>query len=221
MYALITASANLPFTIALAMMGLLLALELLGYLIGTSLSGLLDGLIDFDFDLGEGDGSELAGHSLVDRFMGWIHFGKVPVLILLATFLCSYGLLGLLLQGTLSASLGIMLPAWLAGLLVVPPALSAVRLFGHGLARVLPGDETQVVSQQAMIGQIATIVLGSARQGAAAQARVRDRHGHSHYVMLEPDDPEQVFESGEQVLLVAQAGATYRAIRNHNPAMLP
>src|SRR3546814_3971742 len=40
-----TASANLPFTIALAMMALLTVLELLGFVFGASVSGLLDGQI--------------------------------------------------------------------------------------------------------------------------------------------------------------------------------
>ena len=76
-----TASANLPFTIALAMMALLTVLELLGFAFGASVSGLLDGWFDLDVNVGDVDGSELAAHSLADRFMGWIHFGKVPVLI--------------------------------------------------------------------------------------------------------------------------------------------
>lgn len=214
-----TASANLPFTIALAMMALLTVLELLGFVFGASVSGLLDGLFDLDFDVGDVDGSELAGHSLADRFMGWIHFGKVPALILLATFLVCYGLGGWILQGALLSVIGFMLPAWIAGPALLPVGLYGVRVLGSGLARVLPNDETQVVSQQAMIGRIATLVLGTARQGAAAQARVRDLHGHTHYVMLEPDVAGEEFQCGEQVLLVAQHGSIYRAIRNNNPAL--
>jgi hypothetical protein len=214
-----TASANLPFTIALAMMALLTVLELLGFAFGASVSGLLDGWFDLDVNVGDVDGSELAGHSLADRFMGWIHFGKVPVLILLATFLVCYGVAGWVAQGTLLSLTGFMLPAWIAGPAMLPVALSGVRIFGGALARVLPKDETQVVSQQAMIGRVATLVLGSARQGAAAQARVRDLHGQTHYVMLEPDEAGEEFKPGEQVLLVAQHGSIYRAIRNNNPAL--
>lgn len=216
-----TASANLPFTIALAMMALLTVLELLGYAFGASVSGLLDGWFDLDVNVGDVDGSELAAQSLADRFMGWIHFGKVPVLILLATFLVCYGLGGWIVQGTVLSLSGYMLPAWVAGPALLPVALSGVRIFGSGLARVLPKDETQVVSQQAMIGRVATLVLGTARQGAAAQARVRDLHGQTHYVMLEPDEADETFQCGEQVLLVAQHGSIYRAIRNNNAALSP
>ena len=62
----LTTSNNLPFAVALAMMLMLSVLELLSFLFGASVSGFLDGLFDFDFDFeaGDADGSELAGHSL-------------------------------------------------------------------------------------------------------------------------------------------------------------
>lgn len=213
----ITAGSNLPFTIALAMMMMLALLEVLGFLFGLSTSGFLDGL--FDFEIGDADGSELASLSLADRFMGWLHFGKVPVLILIAVFLISFGGAGLIVQGLVWAVIGLLLPWWLAVAIVLPLSLPCVRVFGGTLARVLPKDETQVVSQASMIGRVATVVLGTARKGSAAQARVRDQHGQNHYVMLEPDETDIEFNAGDSVLLVAQAGAVYRAIKNDNPAL--
>ncbi|HPF74570.1 MAG: YqiJ family protein [Rhodanobacteraceae bacterium] len=217
----LTTSNNLPFAVALAMMLMLSVLELLSFLFGASVSGFLDGLFDFDFDFeaGDADGSELAGHSLADRFMGWLHFGKVPVLILFATFLVSFGGIGLILQGVLRNTTGFMLPGWLAALAVFPLSLPAVRVFGSGLAKVLPKDETEVVSQESMVGRVATIVIGEAAQGSPAQARVRDARGRTHYVMLEPDEPGQRFKTGDSVLLIARSGAVFRAIRSDSPAL--
>ena len=213
----ITAGSNLPFTLAMAMMLVLATLELLGFLFGLSIAGFLDGW--FDFDIGEADSSELVTVSLVDKFMGWLHFGKVPVLILLAVFLVSFGILGYLLQGTLWAVSGLLLPWWIAVPVVLPLTLPCVRVFGGTLARILPKDETQSVSQAGLVGRMATVVLGTARPGSPAQAKVRDQHGQTHYVMVEPDQPDDAFHAGETVLLVAQAGAIFRVIRNDNPAL--
>ncbi|HEU0153937.1 MAG TPA: YqiJ family protein [Arenimonas sp.] len=213
----ITAGANLPFTLALAMMLVLATLELLGLLFGLSASGFLDGW--FDFDHGEVDGSELVTVSLVDKFMGWLHFGKVPVLILLAVFLVSFGMAGYVLQGTLWAFTGWLLPWWIAAPAVLPVTLPCIRVFGGVLARVLPKDETQSVSQSGLVGRMATIVLGTASQGSPAQAKVRDQHGQTHYVMLEPDEDGARFQAGDSVLLISHQGAVYRAIRDNNPAL--
>lgn len=212
----LTAGPNLPFAVALALMLLLAAVELAGFVLGLGASDFLDGLLP---DLADADGSELAGASLADRFMGWLHFGRVPVLILLAVFLTGFGFLGLALQGLLHAISGWMLPGWLAAIAVVPLTLPWVRVVGGGIARVLPRDETQVVSRSALVGRVATIVIGTARSGSPAQAKVRDQHGQTHYVMVEPDLPHESFAAGEAVLLVAEAGASYRVIRNDNPAL--
>lgn len=216
MFDFLTAGPNLPFAVALALMLLLAAVELIGFALGLGASDFLDGLLP-EFD--GADGSELAGASLADRFMGWLHFGKVPVLILLAVFLTGFGFLGLALQGVIHAVTGAMLPGWLAAVAVVPLALPWVRIVGGGVARVMPRDETQVVSRSALVGRVATIVIGTARAGSPAQAKVRDQHGQTHYVMVEPDQAEDSFGAGEAVLLIAETGATYRVIRNDNPAL--
>lgn len=216
MFEFLTAGPNLPFAVALAMVLLLALVELLGFLSGAAPSDWLGGGLP---DLGDADGSELAGASLADRFMGWLHFGKVPVLILLALFLAGFGFLGLALQAAARTLLGTLLPWWLATAAVLPLTLPWVRVVGGGIAKVLPRDETQVVSRASLVGRVATIVIGSARSGSPAQAKVRDQHGQTHYVMVEPDQAEDAFHAGDAVLLVAQVGSIFRVIRNDNPAL--
>lgn len=216
MYEFLTASHNLPFSVALAVMLLLALIELAGFAFGAGASDLLDGLLP---DLGDADGSELAGASLADRFMGWLHFGKVPALILLALLLTGFGFIGLGVQASSATLLGTLLPWWMASAIALPLALPFVRVVGAGVARVMPRDETQVVSRATLVGRVATIVIGTARSGSPAQAKVRDQYGQTHYVMVEPDQPEDAFGAGESVLLVAHGGATFRVIRNDNPAL--
>jgi hypothetical protein len=212
------APQNFPFDVALAIMALLTLLEFLAMFFAGSTSHVLDGLFP-ELHLGDVDGSEIAAASFLDRFLGWLHFGKVPVLMLLALFLLGFGFSGLALQGVLRNTLGFMLPGWLAALAVLPVTMPFVRIGGSVLAKVMPRDETQSVSAQSFIGQVATIVLGTARAGSAAQARLRDKHGQTHYVMVEPDEDGEQFDAGQAVLIVAQAGHTYRVIRADNAAL--
>jgi hypothetical protein len=67
---------------------------------------------------------------------------------------------------------------------------------------------------------VGVIVSGGAGRGLAAQAKVKDSHGRSHYLMVEPDIDDEVFNEGAQVLIVRKAGAFYRCIANPHPTLL-
>jgi hypothetical protein len=85
---------------------------------------------------------------------------------------------------------------------------------------VMPKDETSAVSETTLIGRAGVIVKGHAKAGLAAEAKVRDSYGRSHYVMVEPDVETEVFNEGSDVLLVKKVGARFRCIRNPHPELL-
>jgi hypothetical protein len=249
MIELLSAGANLPFLIALALMVTLAVLEGVGLLLGAGLSELLnhalpdldvdldvdlDADLDVDADLdleadvdaaGAAHGGEIGGAHTADpsgwiRFLGWLHVGRVPVLALLVIFLTSFGLLGLLLQ-MLSRSLwGGFLPGVVASVAALFASLPVVRTAGGWMAWLVPKDETSVVSEVSFIGRVAVVTLGTARRGCPAQAKLRDRHGQTHYVLVEPDREGTVFETGSAVLLVERKGAVFEAILNPSPALV-
>ena len=213
MLTFLTATANLPFTIALAVMLILLVIEVIGFLFGAAASGVFDSMLP-DFDSTDAGGSELAGAQLAERFMVWLHIGRVPVLILLATLLTGFGLCGLALQWLSLSLIDSLLPAWIAAPVTLFPALFFVHIVGDVIARILPQDETDAVSSDSFVGRSATIVLGTARVGAAAQAWLRDDHGKRHYVMVEPEHTDDSFNAGDAVRLVARDGARFRGVRD-------
>ena len=43
---------------------------------------------------------------------------------------------------------------------------------------------------------------------------MRDSHGRMHYLMVEPDLEDDIFEEGAQILIVRKAGVFYRCIAN-------
>lgn len=206
---LFTAPQNLPFGIGFALVVAIALLEGLGMLVSMSPSNLLDDLLP-----------EIHGDSGLDRVLGWLHLGKVPALVLLLLFLTGYTVFGYSLQMVAGGLFGGYLPAWLAGLLAVPAGMATARGLGSLIAHIIPRDETSAVSEQSLVGRVGVIVGGVARRGLAAQARVKDSLGRSHYMMVEPDIDDEIFEEGAQVLIVRKAGAFYRCIANPHPALM-
>jgi hypothetical protein len=64
------------------------------------------------------------------------------------------------------------------------------------------------------------VTIGTARRGSPAQARVRDVHGQTHYVMIEPNDEAQSVGAGEAVLLVRREGNIFIGLAEGD-ALLP
>ena len=199
-----------PFGAALLLMVMLGVLEGIGLLLAFSPSHFLDALLP---DTPDGvDGA--------DGPLGWLHLGKVPLLVLLILFLAGFALTGYVIQGGMFALVGHTLPAWIACIPAALAGLSLTSALGGLLARWIPRDESSAVSEQSLIGRAGIIVRGIAREGYAAEAKVRDMHGRGHYVMVEPDIAGQTFEEGAAVLLVKKQGARYRCIGNPHPELL-
>lgn len=225
MFEFLSAPENLPFTVALTVMFGIALLEGVATLLGFGLSNALDALLpDTDVTLGvelePGVMPDIDSPSAISRFLGWLRIGEVPVLMLLIIFLTGFGLVGLALQSFLANIIGSLLPGVIVAIPAVFIALPIVRLLGGLLNSIMPKDETDAVAESSLVGRIATITLGTARAGSPAEAKVRDVHGTTHYVMVEPDSDGNEFSSGKSVLLIKKQGAVFKAIDNPNPALV-
>lgn len=222
----IFANQNTPFAVSLSLMFLIALLEGITTLLGAGLSGVLDSLlpemdmdldvdvdVDMDVDV-DVDAPHIPHGSALTRILGWMRFGQVPALVLMVIFLTAFGLIGYILQSVVLDIFGHMLPALPASGLAFLCAIPFVRVGGGILAKIIPKDETDAVAEQSFIGLIAVITLGTAKSGSAAQGKLKDRFGQTHYIMIQPDDSEESFPQGTEVLLVRQEGAVFRAIRN-------
>jgi hypothetical protein len=206
---LFTAPETLPFGVSLALIVGIALLEGFGMLLSLSPSNVIDELLP-----------DVHGDHGLDRVLGWLHIGRVPSLVLLVLFLTGYTLFGYGLQTVVHGLFGNYLPGWLAGVLAVPSGMATVRGLGSLIAHIIPRDETSAVSELSLVGRAGVISAGLARRGMAAQARVRDSHGRTHYLMVEPDLDDEVFDEGTQVLIVRKSGAFYRCIVNPHPTLL-
>lgn len=161
------------------------------------------------------------GLDVADSWLGWLHVGKVPILILLIVFLTLFSLVGVVLLISAKALFGLLPPTWLSGGLATLVAVPGVRVTGGVLGRLIPRDETSAVSLDSLVGQVAIVISGTARVNYPAQARVRNPAGQQFYVHVEPDDPAQTLATGDAVLLVRQlSGARFQAIANPRPDLL-
>lgn len=200
-----------PFAVATLLLLLITAVEGIALLLGANVSGWVDDIVPDPHDAIEG---------AFDKPLGWLHVGKVPALVLLVIFLAAFALTGFALNMVVHRVFGI----WVTSIISVPvaviAALPVVRILGALIAKVIPKDETFAVTLESLVGRVATIVGGTARQGYPAQAKVANQHGQTLYVMVEPD-AGGTFESGASVLLVRQiSGSRFAGINNPRPDLL-
>lgn len=208
---LFLASESWPFLVAIILLVCIAAIEGTALLLGASLSGWLDHhLPDMDH-----------GFGLPDSWLGWLHVGKVPLLILLVMMLTTFAMVGYSINGIAYALLGIYPSPLLSVPVAFIGALPIVRVSGAMIARIVPQDETSAVSLDTLVGRVAVVVSGNARRDYPAEARVRNEHGLTLYVRVEPDADDIQFGAGDSVLLVRQiSGSRFQAIANPRPDIL-
>lgn len=227
--------ATAPFAVAICLMVMLAAVELIGALMGMPASAMLDSLLpeieaDVDLDIemdyagGPLDADAPGGPNTLSpgpmsQILGWLCIGRVPVLVLLIVFLTAFGLTGFVIQGVVAQIFGATLPALIAVLPAFFAAILATRVCGLGLAKIMPKEQTEAVSQKQFIGKVATILRGEARKGSPAEAKLTDSFGRTHYLLIEPDDQLGSFPQGSDVIVVKQSGSIYQAIFNTSVAM--
>lgn len=209
-------SSNWPFSSALAIMLIFALIEGVSTLVGAGLSQFVDALLpDLDVDMD----ADFSDPSVTVKFLSWLRFGEVPAIVCLIVFLTVFGLAGLTLQAFVLSLIGALLPAWLAAALVFVVTLPVVSVTNRLIAKIIPKDETQVVSADSFIGRVAHITLGEATLGSPTQAKVKDRYGHTHYVMVEPDHSDITLKPGDELLITEHHGSVYRAIVNPNHSL--
>jgi len=206
------ATETWPFTAATLLMLLIAVVEGIALVVGANLSETLQQALPDPWD---------NVHGPFDKLLGWLYVGRVPLLVLLVLFLAGFAMTGFGLNMVVHRFFG----TWVPTIISVPVAffatLPVVRILGAGLARLIPTDQTFAVSFDSLVGRVGTIVNGTARVGYPAQAKVPNEHGHTLYVMVEPEAEGMTFQSGERVLLTKQiSGSRFAAVVNPWPDLV-
>lgn len=202
------AQHNLPFAVALALMAMLALVQM----IGLDFGGEADA--DYDADGLPDGGIGAAAASLLG-------LGRVPLTVWLALFLLVFAAVGVSGQALADNLTGAPLDRWLAALLAAGASLPLTGALVRPLASILPQDETTAVPLDALVGKRAEVLIGTARSGSPARARVHDRHGHPHLVMVEPHEQGAELAQSEIVLLVRREGELFFAAQLETPRLAP
>lgn len=195
-----------PFTVALFLLAGLVLLEIMLMFLGAGPLSFIDDLLP---DLGEADAPETLSLS---KALGFFGIGKVPVLMVLMSFLAMFGLSGFLMQRAAASLTG----GPLALSAAVPGALAiAIVLTGRIaalLAQFLPAEQSTAVSKDSLIGRVATITFGDATFTRPAAAKVRDRHGNVHHIQVMSNAPETLLPEGSEAKLVSRHNGAFIGI---------
>jgi len=218
--------ANTPFVVSLGVMFVFTVLEILSSSLGVGLSEMIDSLLpefDADIDIDIDADGDLSGvdnsTGLLADLLSWFRIGEVPVIMLFIIFLTSFGLCGLIIQYLFTSVAGFVLPATIASVPAFLCTIPAVRILGGLLGKYMPKDETYVVSEESFIGMRVTITLGQATAEKTAQAKLKDKYGQAHYLLVQPDIQKDSFVTGDKGIVVSKRGSIYTIIHADNVAM--
>ena len=192
------ADYNLPFTVALGLMLFLAVLQIVG------VGDLFDADVEVDADFDAATSAGLGG--AVTTLLG---IGKVPFFVWLVVFLFLFAGIGFGIQGLADSLLGAPFDALLASVLSLIGTLPVTATLVRPLGAIMPKDETSAVGLDSLVGRRGVIATGRAARGSPARAKVRDRHGHAHHVMVEPHEDASEIHEGDEVLLVRREGQTF------------
>ncbi len=204
---------NMPFAVAIGLLVFIAIMQIIG--IGDVFES-----ADADFDLDAADAIDgAASGGFMDGLLSVIGLGKVPFLIWLALLLVIFAGIGVSGQELMKSLLGSPFDPLAAGALAGIAALPLNGLAVRPVAAILPQDETTAVGINSLIRRDAEIQTGTATAGSPARAKVLDRHGQPHFVMVEPHDPAARLGAGEVVMLVRAEGGTFFGVQYENPLL--
>lgn len=171
-------------------------------LIGVTILGWFDNVISSQIDVTKNKG-------LLKHLLGWLHLGRVPLLVLLIVFLALFAISGIALQSLF----GTHLPAYLGPAIASTVALAAVHYSGRLLKQAFPNVNTTAVSEDSFIGLSATIVGHAVTHTIAAEAKLTDQHGQPHYILVKAVQPQTAFKKGDVVIVCTRSGHLFYVTR--------
>ncbi len=203
LFSFLMADFNLLYSCALFFVIGLALLEGLGLLIGLSLASALDDLLSIDLDV---DANVTLSSGGLSALLGWLYVFRLPFLVWLLLFLTSFGIAGL------SVNYIVALPTLLSFPIALVIAIFSCRILGKQIATIMPKNESSAISSNSFSGKVATITVGKARKGSAAEAVLHDEFNQKHYLLVEPEQQGQEFVQGTQVVLVEKIKSSWLAI---------
>jgi Protein of unknown function (DUF1449) len=218
LFGFLFAPQNMPFAIALGILGGLLLVEVLTTVLGVPISQKLNAVLDLQGpDL---DAPDHLGHTGLDvahhdgafgTAWDWLNAGRVPLLVLLMLMLAAFGSIGYMIEGVAHSLTG-WLPTGFAAIPAFFVTLPVTRRASLLISKIIPRDETYAVEASGLVGRTGIIVTGPLAVGTMARVRIKDAHGNQHFPWVRTTDQSLRLDDGAHVLLIEQRGNEYLAV---------
>jgi len=191
---------NLVFTVPIVLVIFYLILQIFGLAIdiGGDTDADADADVDADVDTGIDD------IPFFDRAMSFVNVGKVPLTIIIATFLLFWGVTGYTTNGAIRKIMNGSFPSFFiiiscfAALVV---GVIATKFLSGIIARIVPEIETYSSNNEALLGLVAQVVSAQVTTNFG-RAKVKDQHGNFLTVFCKTKDGKEVPKHGDEVVLV-------------------
>ncbi len=197
-----TAKENTSFVVALVILAVLSVIIVTATLLGALHLPEADAELEVDWD---SDG-------ILNGLLEFFGISAMPLSIFVLVATCSFFVTGYVLQMLAIGARGAFLPGWIAIGPALIVTLANCRVVGKGFAKTKFKLHTTAVASSSFLFRLVTIQSGVARAGLSAEAKLVDDHGQTHYVLVEPKDPEVSFPQGSEVVLVEQVGSKFLAV---------
>jgi hypothetical protein len=212
-----------PFMVASTLVVGLLFLEVVMLLMGLStqiggdaptidFEADLDLSMDMDVDIDVAGQPEASG-SLFGVIADAIGLKNLPLTVWLAIFSASFAASGFAMQIGLQILVGSMLPASIIAMPAVPIGLFVTKGLAAFVSRMIPSDETDVVSRRSLARRRGFVTVGVARKDHPAEVCVTDQHGNRHYHMMEPFDEADEIQEGAEVFVMRLRDGQFRIVQ--------
>jgi len=193
---------NLIFTLPILLVILYLILQIFGLA--------LDFGADVDTDVGEADvdvdtdvDADTDAFPALERALAFINVGKVPLTIVISTFMLFWGITGFACNGIVQQAFGsfpsVFILVSCGAAFVV--GITATKFLSGVIARLFPEVETYSSNNEALLGLTAQVVSGQVTP-KFGRAKVKDQYGNVLTVFCKIVEGKEVPKRGDEVVLI-------------------
>ena len=193
---------NLIFTVPILLVIFYLILQIFG--LALDFGGDVDtDAGDVDVDVDTDVDADIDAIPAFERALGFINVGKVPVTIIIVTFLLFWGITGFMvnrmIQGDSGSFPSVFILVSCGAAFVV--GIIATKFLSGAIARLFPEIETYSSNNQALLGLSARVVSGQVTP-KFGRAKVKDQYGNVLTVFCKIPEGKEVPKLGDEVLLI-------------------
>ena len=184
--------------ILLVLLYLILQIFGLAWELGGDIGADVGGDVDLDVDV------DTTGiFSAFEHALAFINVGKVPLAVIISTFLMFWGITGYTSNGVIQYSLGSFPSAFIAAScsMALVVGIIATKFLSGIIARLFPEVESYSSSNQTLLGQIAEVVSGQVTP-EFGRAKVKDQYGNVLTVYCKISEGKEVPKRGDEVVLL-------------------